>query len=58
MLALFFVSTWFSERFSRKSLDVLQRTPLLLKPFLLAAVVLAVSLLGPSGVPAFLYYSY
>ena len=58
MLALFFVATWFSERFSRKSLDVLQRTPLLLKPFLLAAVVLAVSLLGPSGVPAFLYYSY
>jgi len=31
---------------------------LLVKPLLLAAAVLAITLLGPSGVPAFLYYSY
>lgn len=58
LLTLFFVFTVFSERFSRRSVAVLERTPLALKPFLLAAVVLVVTLLGPSGVPAFLYYSY
>ncbi|HEX8957341.1 MAG TPA: MBOAT family O-acyltransferase, partial [Burkholderiaceae bacterium] len=58
LLGLFFAFTAVSERFSSKSVAVLARTPLVLKPFLLAAVVLAVNLLGPSGVPAFLYYSY
>ncbi len=58
LLALFFVATYYSERFSRESLNILHRTPLLLKPVLLAAVVLVVTMLGPSGVPAFLYYSY
>ncbi|HEX7643739.1 MAG TPA: MBOAT family protein [Burkholderiaceae bacterium] len=58
LLGLFFAFTAVSERFSTRSVAVLERTPLALKPFLLAAVVLAVNLLGPSGVPAFLYYSY
>ncbi len=58
LLALFFAFTAISERFSRESVALLDRTPLLVKPFLLAAVVLVVTLLGPSGVPAFLYYSY
>lgn len=58
LLALFFVFLVFSERVVNKSVAVLDRTPLILRPFVLAGLVLVVTLLGPSGVPAFLYYSY
>ena len=58
LLAIFFIFTYFSQRFSERAVLWLSQTPLLLKPLVLAAAVLAITLLGPSGVPAFLYYSY
>jgi D-alanyl-lipoteichoic acid acyltransferase DltB (MBOAT superfamily) len=58
LLIVFFLFTWFSRNFSETAVRILERMPLVLKPLVLAAVVLAVNLLGPSGVPAFLYYSY
>jgi len=58
LLIVFFIFTWFSRNFSETAVRVLERMPLLVKPVVLAAIVLAVNLLGPSGVPAFLYYSY
>lgn len=58
LLIVFFVVTYFSQNFSDKAVTLLGKIPLLLKPLVLAAIVLAINLLGPSGVPAFLYYSY
>jgi len=58
LLVVFFVASYFSQNFSERALAWLNTMPLLLKPLVLATVVLVITLLGPSGVPAFLYYSY
>ena len=57
-LGLFFVISVYARRTQELVVRGLAATPLLIKPLLLAAVVLVLHLLGPSGVPAFLYYSY
>ncbi len=57
-LGMFFVISVYARRMQELLVRGLAATPLLIKPLLLAAVVLVLHLLGPSGVPAFLYYSY
>ncbi|WP_423708488.1 MBOAT family O-acyltransferase [Undibacterium sp. WLX3042] len=58
LLLLFFWGSYYFEQVRDSSLGLLEKTPLILKPVLLAFLVLLINLLGPSGVPAFLYYSY
>jgi D-alanyl-lipoteichoic acid acyltransferase DltB (MBOAT superfamily) len=58
LLLLFFWVSYYFEQVRDSSLGLLEKTPLILKPVLLAFLVLLINLLGPSGVPAFLYYSY
>lgn len=58
LLALFFIISVFAGSMFKLSVQLLQRTPIFVKPIVLTLSALVIHLLGPSGVPAFLYYSY
>lgn len=57
MLVFFWISVY-AETLKERSLWLMERLPILIKPVVLTALALFVHLLGPSGVPSFLYYSY
>lgn len=58
LMLLFFWLSVYAESWKQRSLWLMGRTPVIVKPFALTAIVLLIHLLGPSGVPSFLYYSY
>ncbi|WMW80599.1 MBOAT family O-acyltransferase [Undibacterium cyanobacteriorum] len=58
LMLLFFVASVQAENWKSRSLCLMERLPILSKPVLLCSLALLIHLLGPSGVPSFLYYSY
>lgn len=58
LLGVFFAGALGYERWQGQAVRWLEKTPLPLQVLLITLTVLLINYLGPSGVPAFLYYSY
>jgi len=58
LLSVFFVLSYYSSAIRDMFLQGFSYTHWLFKPLILSGFVVLINLLGPAGVPAFLYYSY